>query len=280
MSSLAISSRSAPRSRTLRRATGSPARAISSAAIAATAAPAASICAATRSRASGSTGRAPSPSTWRFRPTTPTSCPTELPDDIGAILDPFGNAAHTALSFDLVGEDVLITGAGPIGIMAGAISKKIGARHIVITDVNPYRLELAEDGRLEPVDVTATEPDERDGWARHAEGFDVGLEMSGNQRALNDMLRGHDPRRQVALLGIPPEERRPSTGTRSMFKGLTLKGIYGREMFETWYKMVALIQEGLDISPILTHRFPIDRFQEGFEIMASGQSGKIVLDWT
>ncbi|HEX9771026.1 MAG TPA: L-threonine 3-dehydrogenase [Kiloniellales bacterium] len=206
--------------------------------------------------------------------------PPDLPDDIAAILDPFGNAAHTALSFDLVGEDVLITGAGPIGIMAGAIAKKIGARHIVITDINPYRLELARKLGL-PHAVNATESDLASVMDELGmrEGFDVGLEMSGSPRALNDMLKVMIHGGKVALLGIPPADASLDL-TQVVFKGLTLKGIYGREMFETWYKMIALIQEGLDLSPILTHHFPVDRYREGFEIMASGESGKVVLDWT
>ena len=206
--------------------------------------------------------------------------PEDLPDDIAAILDPFGNAAHTALSFDLVGEDVLITGAGPIGIMAGAIAKKIGARHIVITDVNPYRLKLAEDLGLEhAVDASKTELAAVMDELGMREGFDVGLEMSGNGRALNDMVKDMNHGGKVALLGLLPDGA-ALDWSQVIFKSLTLKGIYGREMFETWYKMIALIQEGLDLSPILTHHYPLERFQEGFEVMASGQSGKVVLDWT
>ena len=206
--------------------------------------------------------------------------PEDLPDDIAAILDPFGNAAHTALSFDLVGEDVLITGAGPIGIMAGAIAKKIGARHIVITDINPYRLELARKLGIHHA-VNAAESDLASVMDELGmlEGFDVGLEMSGSPRALGDMLKVMMHGGKVALLGIPPAEASLDL-TQVVFKGLTLKGIYGREMFETWYKMIALIQEGLDLSPILTHHFPVDRFREGFEVMTSGESGKVVLDWT
>ena len=206
--------------------------------------------------------------------------PADLPDDIAAILDPFGNAAHTALSFDLVGEDVLITGAGPIGIMAGAIAKKIGARHIVITDINPYRLELARKLGIHHA-VNAAESDLASVMDELGmlEGFDVGLEMSGSPRALGDMLRVMMHGGKVALLGIPPGEATLDL-TQIVFKGLTVKGIYGREMFETWYKMIALIQEGLDLSPILTHHFPVDRYREGFEVMVSGESGKVVLDWT
>ncbi len=206
--------------------------------------------------------------------------PANLPDDIAAILDPLGNAAHTALSFDLVGEDVLITGAGPIGIMAGAIAKKIAARHVVITDVNPYRLELARKlGLTHAVDASKTDLPSVMEDLGMLEGFDVGLEMSGNPRALNDMLKVMMHGGKVALLGIPPAEV-TLDWTQVIFKGLTLKGIYGREMFETWYKMIALIQEGLDLSPILTHRMPVERDRDGFEIMASGRSGKVVLDWT
>ncbi len=206
--------------------------------------------------------------------------PADLPDDIAAILDPFGNAAHTALSFDLVGEDVLITGAGPIGIMAGAIAKKIGARHIVITDINPYRLELARKLGIHHA-LNAAESDLASVMDELGmlEGFDVGLEMSGSPRALGDMLKVMMHGGKVALLGIPPAEASLDL-TQVVFKGLTLKGIYGREMFETWYKMIALIQEGLDLSPILTHHFPVDRYREGFEVMVSGESGKVVLDWT
>jgi threonine 3-dehydrogenase len=200
--------------------------------------------------------------------------PENLTDDIAAILDPLGNAAHTALSFDLVGEDVLITGAGPIGIMAGAIAKKIAARHIVITDVNPYRLELARKlGLANAVDVSKTDIETVMEDLGMQEGFDVGLEMSGNAGALNDMLKVMMHGGKVALLGIPP-------GESTVDWTQVIKGIYGREMFETWYKMIALIQEGLDLSPILTHRFPVASYQEGFEVMASGRSGKVVLDWT
>jgi threonine 3-dehydrogenase len=174
---------------------------------------------------------------------------------------------------------VLITGAGPIGIMAGAIAKKIGARHIVITDINPYRLELARKLGIHHA-VNAAESDLASVMDELGmlEGFDVGLEMSGSPRALGDMLKVMMHGGKVALLGIPPAEASLDL-TQVVFKGLTLKGIYGREMFETWYKMIALIQEGLDLSPILTHHFPVDRYREGFEVMASGQSGKVVLDW-
>ncbi|MEM7223392.1 MAG: L-threonine 3-dehydrogenase [Pseudomonadota bacterium] len=205
--------------------------------------------------------------------------PPQVPDEIGAILDPFGNAAHTALSFDLIGEDVLITGAGPIGIMAGAIAKKVGARHIVITDLNAHRLTLAQEIGI-PHAINPTKRDLRQVMEDlgMVEGFDVGLEMSGSPIAFNDMLRVMNHGGKVAILGIPPGGAEIDMA-QVIFKGLTLKGIYGREMFETWYKMVALIQEGLDLGPILTHRFPIDRFQEGFDTMRSGLSGKVILEW-
>jgi threonine 3-dehydrogenase len=206
--------------------------------------------------------------------------PDDLPDEIGAILDPFGNAAHTALSFDLVGEDVLITGAGPIGIMAGAIAKKIGARHIVITDINPYRLELAEKlGIPHTINVAEQSLGEVMAELDMKEGFDVGLEMSGSPKALADMLDVMIHGGKVALLGIPTEDVSLDLN-KVIFKGLTLKGIYGREMFETWYKMIALLQEGLDLPPLVTHRLSVERFQDGFDVMRSGQSGKVVLDWT
>jgi threonine 3-dehydrogenase len=205
--------------------------------------------------------------------------PADLPDDIAAILDPFGNAAHTALSFDLVGEDVLITGAGPIGIMAGAIAKKIGARHIVITDINPYRLELARKLGIHHA-VNAAESDLASVMDELGmlEGFDVGLEMSGSPRALGDMLKVMMHGGKVALLGIPPAEASLDL-TQVVFKGLTLKGIYGREMFETWYKMTQMVAGGLDLSPILTHRLAIDDYMTGFEAMKSGECGKVVCSW-
>ncbi len=206
--------------------------------------------------------------------------PDTIPDEYGAILDPLGNAAHTALAFDLVGEDVLITGAGPIGIMAAAICRHVGARHVVITDVNPWRLQLAEKmGVTRAVNAADTRlKDVMDDLGMH-EGFDVGLEMSGNGRAFNDLLLSMNHGGKVAILGIP------SAGVtidwnQVIFKGLMLKGIYGREMYDTWYKMVAMLESGLDISPIITHRLPLARFQEGFDAMASGQAGKVVLDWT
>ncbi len=200
-------------------------------------------------------------------------------DDIAAILDPFGNATHTALSFDLVGEDVLITGAGPIGIMAAAICRHVGARYVVVTDVNDYRLALASSmGADRVVNVELETIGEAMEDLGMVEGFDVGLEMSGNQRAFAAMLESMNHGGRVAILGIMPGEAAVDW-TQIVFKGLTLKGIYGREMFETWYKMSSMLQSGLDITPILTHRFPIDDFQQGFDIMRSGQSGKVILDW-
>jgi threonine 3-dehydrogenase len=205
--------------------------------------------------------------------------PAEIDDDIASILDPLGNATHTALSFDLVGEDVLITGAGPIGIMAAAIARHVGARFVVITDVNDYRLELAgKMGADRTVNVTRESLDDVMAELGMQEGFDVGLEMSGNGQAFNDLLRVMNNGGKVALLGIPPGEL-AIDWNQVIFKGLHIKGIYGREMFETWYKMTAMLQSGLDVRPILTHHFPIDQFQAGFDIMRSGQSGKVILDW-
>ena len=205
--------------------------------------------------------------------------PDDIGDDLAAILDPLGNAAHTALSFDLVGEDVLITGAGPIGVMAAAIARRVGARHIVVTDVNDYRLELAARmGATRTVNVTETKISAVMEELGMVEGFDVGLEMSGNAMAFNDMLKTMNHGGKIALLGIPAGDA-VIDWTQVIFKGLVIKGIYGREMFDTWYKMIALLQTGLDLSPILTHSFAIEDFQEGFDIMRSGQSGKVVLDW-
>ena len=205
--------------------------------------------------------------------------PESVSDEIASILDPFGNATHTALSFNLVGEDVLITGAGPIGIMATAIARHVGARHVVVTDVNDYRLELAlRLGATRAINVTRESIDDTMKSLGMAEGFDVGLEMSGNPRAFRDLLRTMHHGGNVALLGIPPDETAIDWND-VIFKGLMLKGVYGREMFETWYKMAAMLQSGLDISPIITHRFPIADFRTGFEVMRSGQSGKVILDW-
>lgn len=205
--------------------------------------------------------------------------PDSIPDDIGAILDPLGNAVHTALSFDLVGEDVLITGAGPIGIMAVAVCRHVGARHIVVTDVNPWRLALAQQmGASRAVDVSQDRIDDVMDDLGMEEGFDVGLEMSGNPQAFSSMLETLNHGAKVAILGLLPKNA-GIDWTQVIFKGLTLKGIYGREMFETWYKMIAMLESGLNISPIITHRYPWQDFQQGFNTMASGHSGKVVLDW-
>ena len=205
--------------------------------------------------------------------------PDHIADDIGAILDPLGNATHTSLKFDVVGEDVLITGAGPIGIMATAIVRHIGARFIVVTDINPYRLAMAAamgadriiDVSREPLAPVMQE-------LGMTEGFDVGLEMSGAESAFNQMLDTVKHGGQIAALGIPP---RPITLdiNRVIFKGLTVQGIYGRRIFETWYKMAAMLQSGLDVAGVITHRYPIDDFTEAFDAMASGQTGKVLLEW-
>jgi threonine 3-dehydrogenase len=205
--------------------------------------------------------------------------PDDISDDLVAIFDPFGNATHTALSFDLVGEDVLITGAGPIGVMATAICKFAGARNVVITDVNDYRLNLARKmGATRAVNVTKETLREVMTDLKIVEGFDVGLEMSGNPDAFRQMIETMRGAGKIALLGIPPGDMSIDWGT-FIFKGLTLKGIYGREMFETWHKMIAMVQSGLDLKPVITHHFPADDFQTAFDIMASGQSGKVILDW-
>ncbi|EEG09273.1 L-threonine 3-dehydrogenase [Pseudogulbenkiania ferrooxidans] len=205
--------------------------------------------------------------------------PDDISDDLASIFDPFGNAVHTALSFNLVGEDVLITGAGPIGIMAVAIARHVGARHVVITDVNDYRLELARKmGASRTVNVATEDLKTVMGELHMTEGFDVGLEMSGNPQAFRQMLETMNHGGKIALLGIPPENT-AIDWNQVIFKGLEIKGIYGREMFETWYKMVALLQSGLNLDPIITHHFKVDDFEQGFAAMLSGQSGKVILDW-
>lgn len=202
-----------------------------------------------------------------------------IPEDVISCFDPLGNAVHTALSWDLVGEDVLITGAGPIGCMAAAVCRFAGARHVVVTDVNPYRLELAKKlGATRVVDVSKESLSEVKVELGMMEGFNIGLEMSGHPSGLNDILEHSSNGAKISLLGIFPEKV-GIDWDKVIFKGLILKGIYGREMFETWYKMSSMIRAGLDISPIITHRFPIDDFKTGFETMLSGQSGKVVLDW-
>ena len=206
--------------------------------------------------------------------------PDNVTDEQAAILDPFGNATHCALSFDMVGEDVLITGAGPIGIMAVAIAKHVGARHVVITDVNDYRLDLARKmGATRAVNIKYESLQDVQNELQMEEGFDVGLEMSGNPLALSTMMKMMNHGGHVALLGIPPQET-PIDWDQVIFKGLILKGIYGREMYETWYKMIAMLQSGLNISSVITHRFHVDDYQNAFQIMASGQSGKVILDWS
>ena len=202
-----------------------------------------------------------------------------IPLDVLSCFDPLGNATHTALQFDLVGEDVLVTGAGPIGCMAVAIARKAGARNVVITDVNPDRLALAlRMGATRAVDVRTEMLRDVQAQIGMKEGFDVGLEMSGNPRALNDMIANMFHGGRIALLGIMPEEAAIDWNA-VVFNMLTIKGIYGREMYETWYKMTAMIQSGLDISPVITHRFHHTEFREAFDLMRSGKSGKIVLNW-
>lgn len=214
----------------------------------------------------------PSKNLWR--------CDPKIPLDVLSCSDPLGNAVHTTLAFDLVGEDVLITGAGPIGCMAVPIAKMAGARKVVITDVNPYRLDLARRmGATLALDVRERNLHDAMHELQMREGFDVGLEMSGNPKAFTDMLDVMVNGGRIAILGIMPGNASIDWNL-VVFHGLTIKGIYGREMFETWYKMSALIQSGLDISPVITHRFPAGDFREGFELMKSGNSGKIVLDWS
>ncbi len=206
--------------------------------------------------------------------------PDAVDDEMGAILDPLGNAVHTALAFDLVGEDVVITGAGPIGIMGAAVAKHVGARHVVITDVNPERLEMARSivGDLTTVDVGSEDLKEVMAGLGMKEGFDIGLEMSGSPAALDQMLDHLVMGGRVALLGVPA---RPFIFDLSkiVFRLVTLRGIYGREMFETWYKMLAMLESGLDVRKIITHRMKIDDYSEAFAIAASGKAGKVVLDW-
>ncbi|MGI8819776.1 MAG: L-threonine 3-dehydrogenase [Chthoniobacterales bacterium] len=213
----------------------------------------------------------PSSNIWR--------CDPNISLDVISCSDPLGNAVHTALSFDLVGEDVLITGAGPIGCMAVPIAKMAGARKVVITDVNPYRLDIARQmGATLAIDVRETKLQDAMHDLGMKEGFDVGLEMSGNPRAFTDMLDVMVNGGRIAMLGIMPGSAAIDWNL-VVFHGLTIKGIYGREMFETWYKMTALLQSGLDITPVITHHLPYTKIIEGVELMKSGQSGKIVLDW-
>jgi threonine 3-dehydrogenase len=209
---------------------------------------------------------------WRHHP--------GIDQHVAAIFDPFGNAVHTALSFPVLGEDVLITGAGPIGIMAIPVARHAGARHIVITDMNAYRLDLARKMgatlAINPTEISLSEVQKQLGMT---EGFDVGLEMSGNPLALKDMIANMSHGGKIALLGIPSKEM-PMEWRQVIFNMLTIKGIYGREMYDTWYKMSVMIESGLDISPVITHRFAFEDFQKGFDAMISGQTGKVVLDLT
>ncbi len=199
--------------------------------------------------------------------------------DVASIFDPLGNAVHTALSFDLLGEDVLITGAGPIGIMAVAVAKHAGARYVVITDMNPFRLDLAKKlGATIALDVRSGSLEEIMANLGMKEGFDVGLEMSGSPAALRQMLSAMCHGGKVAMLGIPSEPI-AIDWQQVVFNMLTIKGIYGREMYETWYKMTVMIQSGLDISPVITHRFPFTEYEKGFAAMQSGESGKVILSW-
>jgi threonine 3-dehydrogenase len=204
----------------------------------------------------------------------------DIHPDIACIFDPFGNAVHTALAFPVLGEDVLITGAGPIGLMAAAVVRHAGARFVVETDVNPWRLELARKmGVTMAVNPRETELKEVQNKLGMKEGFDVGLEMSGNGSAFREMLANMANGGRIALLGIPAEEIVIDWNT-VIFNMITLKGIYGREMYETWYKMTVMLQSGLDIKPVITHRFLYTQFQQAFDVMLSGQAGKVIMDWT
>jgi threonine 3-dehydrogenase len=209
---------------------------------------------------------------WRHNP--------GIDKEVAAIFDPFGNAVHTALSFPVTGEDVLITGAGPIGMMAIPVARHAGARHVVITDMNPYRLDLARRMgatlAINPNEATLAEAQKQ---LHMAEGFDVGLEMSGNAVALRDMIANMSHGGKIALLGIPAKESQMDW-RQVIFNMITIKGIYGREMYETWYKMTVMLESGVDISPIITHRFDHTEFEKGFEAMMSGMAGKVILDWT
>jgi len=213
----------------------------------------------------------PMTNVWHHRP--------DIDRNVASIFDPFGNAVHTALSFDVLGEDVLITGAGPIGIMAAAIVKHAGARFIVVTDVNDYRLKLAKQmGATVALNVKTGRLADVQQQLGMKEGFDVGLEMSGNPQALRDMIDAMCHGGKIAMLGIPSEPI-PIDWNKVVFNMLTIKGIYGREMYETWYKMSVMLESGLDIRPVITHRFPFSQFENAFQVALSGQSGKVILDW-
>ena len=206
-------------------------------------------------------------------------CDPAIPKEVFSCFDPFGNAVHTALAFDVLGEDVLITGAGPIGIMAAAVAKHAGARYIVVTDVNPYRLSLAmEMGATLALDVRTQSIQTARDTLGMKEGFDVGMEMSGNARAFSEMVDHMCHGGKIAVLGLQESSTRINWN-KVVFNGLTIQGIYGREMYETWYKMTAMLKSGLDIGPVITHRFSFVDFQKGFDVMISGNSGKVVLDW-
>ncbi len=213
----------------------------------------------------------PMTNVWHHKP--------DIDRDVAAIFDPFGNAVHTALSFDLLGEDVLVTGAGPIGIMGAAVAKHAGARFVVISDVNDYRLNLAKQMGAD-VAVNVQRESLRDVQQRLGmkEGFDVGLEMSGNPSAFHEMIGQMCHGGKIAMLGIPSEPM-PIDWNKVIFNMLTIKGIYGREMYETWYKMTVMLESGLDIRPVITHRFHFTEFEKGFEVMKTGQSGKVILNW-
>jgi threonine 3-dehydrogenase len=203
----------------------------------------------------------------------------DIDQEVAAIFDPFGNAVHTALSFDVLGEDVLITGAGPIGVMAVAVVRHAGARHVVVTDLNPYRLDLARQmGATRAVDPRATSLSDVQRELGMKEGFDVGLEMSGSPAAFNSLIANMAHGGKIALLGIPEHEMAIDWNA-VIFNMLTIKGIYGREMYETWYKMTVMLQSGLNLRPVITHRLHYTEFQQGFDAMLSGNCGKVVLDW-
>ncbi|GAA6152307.1 L-threonine 3-dehydrogenase [Pseudoteredinibacter isoporae] len=205
--------------------------------------------------------------------------PEDISDEMASIFDPFGNAVHTTLSFDLTGEDVLITGAGPIGIMAAGIARHVGARHVVVTDINDHRLAMAKTmGASRVVNVAKDSLEDTMVDLGMTEGFDVGLEMSGVPSAFQSMLKNMIHGGKIAMLGIPPDDM-AIDWNQVIFKSLTIKGIYGREMFDTWHKMACLLQSGLDLSPVITHQFDVDDFQQGFDTMLSGQSGKVILKW-
>jgi len=207
-------------------------------------------------------------------------CKANIPEDVISVFDPFGNAVHTALSFDLLGEDILITGAGPIGCMAVSVARHAGARYVVITDINQYRLDLAKKmGATRAVNIKKEKLVGVMKDLNMKEGFDVGLEMSGNDQAFNEMITNMCHGGKIALLGIL-KSNTAIDWDAVVFNGLTIRGIYGRQIFETWYKMTAMIQTGLDISPVITHRFPYTDFIQAFELMRSGQSGKIILNWS